>query len=80
MKKRRGSGPLKILVAFFAGIIVSVYLLVPGKVGPTVLVSGDRQLQSQQLDQAGEKIERAGAASVLYALRAKDYIKSKLDK
>ena len=80
MKKRRRSGLLKVMLAFFVGVIVTVYFLVPGKVGPTVLVSGDRQLQARQLDQAGQKIERAGAATVLYALRAKDYLRGQLGK
>lgn len=69
MKTKSGSGPLIFVIGFFAGIVVTVCLLVPGKIGPTVLVCGDEQLQQQQLDSAGRKVEQFGTDILNYITR-----------
>ena len=43
-----------------AGVLLTVYLLVPGRSGPTVLVCGDKQLQIQELDRVGSRLAQAG--------------------
>ena len=77
-RRRRRLGLLRMLFAFFLGVIATLYVLTPGKTGPTVLVSGDRQFQLEQFDKAGQKIEQAGGAAALYAQKAKDFIQGKL--
>ena len=51
---------LRMLMMFFAGVLVTLYLLVPGKNGPTVLINGDSAQQITELSQAGDKIEKMG--------------------
>ena len=79
MSKRIRSGILRTLIAFFAGVFTTLYLLAPGKVGPTILASGQEALQNQQFQNAGESIQNAGEITTLYAARAKRYIQEKLD-
>ena len=69
MKSKSGSGPLIFVIGFCAGIITTICLLVPGKIGPTVLLRGDEQLQRRQLDLAGQKVEQFGANVVNYITR-----------
>ena len=79
MSKRTRSGILRMVIAFCAGVIATLYLLVPGKVGPTILVSGEEKLQYQQLQNTGKKLQEAGDITVLYAARAKRYIQNTLN-
>ena len=79
MRKRTRSGILRIVIAFCAGVITTLYLLVPGKVGPTILASGEEKLQYQQLRNTGQKLQEAGDITVLYAAKAKRYIQNTLD-
>ncbi|KPK75613.1 MAG: hypothetical protein AMJ79_10635 [Phycisphaerae bacterium SM23_30] len=67
-------------VAFFAGVLASLFFLVPGKTGPTILVNGDRTQQVADLGQAGEKIEKFSDAALGYAYQAKEYVCQKLSK
>lgn len=79
MKRRPRLGIFRMLIAFFAGVIVTLFFLVPGKTGPTLLVNGDRQLQIQQLDQASDKIEAFGENILTCAYQAKDYVQNRLN-
>jgi len=65
---------LRMLVMFFAGVLITLYFLVPGKNGPTLLVNGDRQQQNAEIGAAGEKIEKMGEAALCWTYKAKDYV------
>jgi len=78
MKRSRRWGLLKMLLAFFAGVLTTLYFLVPGKTGPTLLVNGDRQVQFDQLGQAGDKVEELSDRALAYAYQAKDYLQERM--
>jgi len=63
------------MLGFFAGVLATLFLLVPGKTGPTVLVNGDAQAQVAQLGQAGERLESFGDKALSWAYHAKDFIR-----
>jgi hypothetical protein len=76
---RKGSwGVLRMAVAFFAGVLTSLFFLVPGKTGPTILVNGDQERQMADLGQAGEKIENWSDQALSYVYRTKGFIAGKL--
>ena len=79
MKRKPRLGIFRMLFAFFAGVLVTLFFLVPGKSGPTLLINGDRQLQIRQLDQAGEKIEAFGENILTCAYRAKEYVLTRVN-
>jgi len=64
-------GLFRMLMAFFSGVLVTLFFLVPGKSGPTVLVNGDSQRQTAELIAAGGQIELFGdkALSLMYRLK-----------
>jgi len=66
------------VLAFFAGVLTTLYFLVPGKTGPTLLVNGDRQVQIGQLGQAGDKVEELSDRALAYAYQAKDYLQERM--
>ena len=66
------------LLAFFAGVLTTLYFLVPGKSGTTVVVSGDRQNQLHQISQVGEKIEKSCDLALFYTYKARDYVRQEL--
>ena len=70
-------GLFRMLLAFFAGVIVTLFLLVPGKTGPTLLVNGDCYAQTADLGNAGDRIEHFGDQALVLAYRAKDYFQQK---
>ncbi len=78
MKRSRRWGLLKMVLAFFAGVLTTLYFLVPGKTGPTLLVNGDRQVQLNQLGQAGDKVEELSDRALAYAYQAKDYLQERM--
>ncbi|OQA10837.1 MAG: hypothetical protein BWY65_00354 [Firmicutes bacterium ADurb.Bin373] len=78
MKRSRRWGLLKMVLAFFAGVLTTLYFLVPGKTGPTLLVNGDRQVQIGQLGQAGDKVEELSDRALAYAYQAKDYLQERM--
>jgi len=78
MKRSRRWGLLKMVLAFFAGVLTTLYFLVPGKTGPTLLVNGDRQVQFDQLGQAGDKVEELSDRALAYAYQAKDYLQERM--
>lgn len=65
------------LVGFFVGVITTLCLLVPGKIGPTVLMQGDREVQRAQLNEAGDKLEHIGQAAARGVADAKGYFKDR---
>ncbi|MBN1437306.1 MAG: hypothetical protein JW936_09535 [Sedimentisphaerales bacterium] len=78
MKGRRRNSLFKILLGFMAGVIVALCLLVPGKVGPTVLVCGDERAQCDQLDRVGAQIESLSDRAVGYVGDAGSYVRERI--
>jgi hypothetical protein len=70
-------GIFRMLLAFFAGVLVTLFLLVPGKTGPTLLVNGDCSAQTADIARAGDRIERLGDQAMVLAYRAKDYLQQR---
>ncbi len=73
------TGLLKFLIGFFAGVITTVCLLVPGRTGPTVLVNGDATVQSEQLAQTGIRVQELGRAAHERLRSATDYLENLFD-
>ena len=80
MKRRKRRGFLPLVIAFFMGVMATFLFLVPGKTGPTLLVSGDSRLQSEQFDRAGEKIEEIGDTLLAGLYRAKQFVRTNMEK
>ncbi len=78
--KKRGRGLFRMVLAFFAGVLATLYFLVPGKYGPTILVNGDEQAQIDDLDSACGKVQKASDLALFYAYKAKDWVHGKGDK
>ena len=66
---------LRILIAFFAGVAVTLCVLIPGKVQPGDLLDSAKRTQIADSNRASDKIERAGDLAVFYAAKAKDYVR-----
>ncbi len=77
--KKRSWGLFRMVLAFFAGVLATLYFLVPGKYGPTILVNGDEQGQIGDLDSACGKIQKASDLALFYAYKAKDWVHTKTD-
>ncbi|MBN2376919.1 MAG: hypothetical protein JXD22_10985 [Sedimentisphaerales bacterium] len=71
-------GLFRMLLSFFAGVLVTFYLLVPGGHSPVELLNPAQVGRAVDFDRAGQKLEQAGDLALLYAVRAKDYIKEKI--
>jgi hypothetical protein len=71
---------LRTAVAFFAGVLTSLFFLVPGKNGPTILINGDHNRQIAEIGQAGEKFEKLGDQALIGLYRAKAYVWQKMKK
>jgi hypothetical protein len=69
-----------LVLAFFAGVLTTLYFLVPGKTGPTLLVNGSEQVQFTQLGEAGEKVEELSDRALYYAYQAKNYFQESIRK
>ena len=65
---------LRMLVMFFTGVLATLFFLVPGKNGPTILVNGDSNQQVAEISQAGEKIEKVGETALAWTFKAKNYV------
>ena len=74
MKRAKSTGLLRLFIAFFAGVMVTLFLLIPGKHGPTVLVNGDRDGQVAELGSTSDKIEKVSDTAMLYAYRARQFL------
>jgi len=70
-------GLLRLFLAFFAGVLATVYFLVPGRTGPTVLVYDQREMQVADISRAGDRVSQWGRDALGYAGRAKEYLKEK---
>jgi hypothetical protein len=70
-------GVLRLLLAFFAGVLTTVYILVPGHKGPTVLVYGDTRTQLADIGNTGERLAEMGRQALTYAAHAKDSLREK---
>ena len=79
MKKRKQLGIFHILVAFFSGVLATLFFLVPGKTGPTLLVNGNRQVQFEDLSRAANKVELLSNKVLSLAYQTKDFLAEKLD-
>lgn len=75
--KKRGRVLFLMILAFFAGVLTTLYLLVPGKYGPTILVNGDEQEQIHDLDSACGKLQKASDVALYYAYQAKNWVSVK---
>ena len=64
----------RLILGFFIGVLLTLYLLIPGKNGPTVLVNGSETQQRQELDQASYKVENLGDKALCWAYKAKDSV------
>ncbi len=73
-KHRKRLAIMPIFIAFFSGVILTLFLLVPGKTGPTILVSGDHQVQVEGLNQAADRVEAVGDKLFHFAFNAKEKI------
>ena len=65
-------------VAFFAGVLTSLFFLVPGKTGPTILINGDQDRQIADLENAGQRLEDLSDRTLDSVYRAKDYIAQRI--
>ena len=79
MKRRKCCRFLPLVIAFFMGVVATLLFLVPGKTGPTLLVSGDVRLQREQFGEAGQKIEKIGDSLLAGLYRAKEFVRSKME-
>jgi hypothetical protein len=71
---------LRMLVMFFAGVLATLFFLVPGKNGPTILVNGDSNRQVAEISAAGEKIEKVGESALSWTFKAKDFVWENIQK
>lgn len=78
MKGRKRNSMFKILLGFVAGVIVAFCLLVPGKVGPTVLICGDERVQCEQLDRIGRHVENLSDTAMGYVSSTRDYVQERV--
>jgi len=79
MKHKGSWGMLRMTVAFFVGVLTSLFFLVPGKSGPTILINGDQDRQIADLENAGHKLEDLSDRTLDYVYRAKDYLAQRLN-
>jgi len=70
---------LRMTVAFFVGVLTSLFFLVPGKSGPTILINGDQDRQIADLENAGHKLEDLSDRTLDYVYRAKDYLAQRIN-
>ena len=71
MKRGIRFGLFRMVFSFFAGVLVTLFCLIPGKTGPTVLVSGDFGDQSRQMQEAEKRLEGVcdRVLTALYAMK-----------
>jgi len=65
---------LRIVISFFAGVLATLYLLVPGNIEPGDLFDTEKRGQLAQFDCAGDRIEQGGDLATFYAYKAKNYV------
>ncbi|MCP4707110.1 MAG: hypothetical protein GY869_00675 [Planctomycetes bacterium] len=78
MSHKGSGGVLRMTVAFFAGVLTSLFFLVPGKSGPTILINGDQDRQIADLENAGRKLEDLSEHTLDCVYRVKDYIAERI--
>ena len=78
MSGKSNWGLLRMMVAFFAGALTCLFLLVPGKKGPTILINGNRDQQVAELDKASRKVENISGQALDYAYKAKNFLHQKI--
>ena len=78
MKKKRRSGLLWFLVAYFAGVLTTVYFLAPGRVCPADVLNPAKWSEIADWKRAGDRVTGAADLTVLYAHRAKDYVHDRI--
>lgn len=77
-KKRKRLGLFSCLVAYVAGVLTAIYFLAPGKISSADLLAPSKWSQLVDWNQAGEKVNKAGDITTLYAHRAKEYVGNQL--
>ena len=78
MSHKGSGGVLRMMVAFFAGVLTSLFFLVPGKTGPTILINGDQDRQIADLENAGQRLEALSDRTLDCVYRAKDYVAQRI--
>ena len=79
MNHKGSGGVLRMTVAFFAGVLTSLFFLVPGKTGPTILINGDQDRQIADLENAGQRLEDLSDRTLDSVYRAKDYLAQRIN-
>jgi hypothetical protein len=79
MREGKSGGMLRMTVAFFAGVLTSLFFLVPGKTGPTILINGDQDRQITDLENAGRKFEHLSDQALEFVYKAKEYLAEKVE-
>jgi hypothetical protein len=78
MTHKGSGGVLRMTMAFFAGVLTSLFFLVPGKSGPTILINGDQDRQIADLENAGQKLEELSDHTLDCVYRAKDFLAQRI--
>ena len=69
---------LRVFIAFFAGVALTFYVLIPGKIQPRDLLNSQKRSQLANFDQASEKVDRMGDLAAFYASKAKNYVQKNI--
>lgn len=67
------------LIAFFAGVISTLFFLTPGKVQLKDLLVEKERDKLVDFDQAADRVEKANDLALFYASKAGRYIKDKIN-
>ncbi len=66
------------LLAFFAGAIAMLFLLVPGKVRLEDMLDSKKRCEMADFDYAAGRVEKANELAIFYASKAKRYVEDKI--
>ena len=69
---------LRIIISFFAGVLVTLYLLIPGKIELGDFLDTEKRCQIADFNRAGEKIDEMGDLALFYTFKAKEYVHNKV--
>ena len=69
---------LGILIAYFAGVLTTVYFLAPGPVCPADVINPAKWSEIADWKRAGDRVTNAADLTTLYAQRAKEYVHNRI--
>ena len=78
MKTKKRSRLLAILIAYFAGVLTTVYFLAPGPLCPADVLNPAKWSEIADWKRAGDRVTNATDLTALYAHRAKDYVHDRI--